>query len=400
MLTIDFLLLFFLVSSPFLALMACDEQLRPFAGLILLLGGAYLVFRVTYIIVSGLVNGGGALLGRRSNAVAAELSLVMSRVLRMGGAPGDVLPTLEQDLPVGYRGAILRVAAKLKEGLPLHQALASIPRLFSVRDRALIEAGEKSGRLADAFEFLSIARPRSGAINPGGLSLVAVFLGVLTIPLLILAFILPKFKEIFDQLGADLPFLTQVLMDFNHLLTHSPFLLLLLLAVILVVVVSTCDRVGGGLSLLLAVFPSLRRSYWSDPFSRFSFVMGSLLGSGAGVEGALMLALKSSGSKILQGRRRRFEQVHKTSEISGALNDIPGLPADFSTEYLRDDQDDLPERLMRVSRIHALEHQAVIGSQWAVLVPVAVFALLVLCIVIVVALYLPMFNIPKVVGRG
>ena len=128
-------------------------------------------------------------------------------------------------------------------------------------------------------------------------------------------------------------------------------------------------------------------------------MVGILLGVGTDTRNAIALGLRASGSALLAGMKQRFASATTPSEIAGVLSEVRELPTDFTSEYVQPDQASLPARLVVASHRHAQEHNAVLSAQWGMLTPLLLLFFIGFIICAVIALYLPLFNIPKIVGR-
>ena len=80
----------------------------------------------------------------------------MSLLLRAGITLPSALDRLTEDFKDTKIGIVIAtLREKVAIGLPLHQAMASYPRVFSAETMAIVQAGEVSGRLPEVFESLT-----------------------------------------------------------------------------------------------------------------------------------------------------------------------------------------------------------------------------------------------------
>lgn len=139
-----------------------------------------------------------------STMVAAGLSLPRAmQVLRaqaQGGALADILKAVEDDLA---------------QGTSLSHALGKHPRDFSPVVISMVQAGETGGFLDEVLDAVATTLERELALQAKIKSamvypvVVLVFAGIAVTAMLL--FIVPVFKDIFEGLGAELPFATQML---------------------------------------------------------------------------------------------------------------------------------------------------------------------------------------------
>jgi type II secretory pathway component PulF len=400
LIVLDWVVFLLAVLSPVILILLIMSGLAPLAAIVVILLGVYFVIRGAYAAANIILSGGQIFASRRERRLA-EIYTFLSRALRAGRSPTEAVEQLTGETRgLGFDAALRRTLQKLRANSKLADALSSAPRTFPPPDVAVVHAGEQSGRLTEALDFLATGkRGRASFGVSAALAAFHIFVAVLVV-LIMFAMVLPRFKEIYDQLGGELPWLTQVLMDTSYRFMNSPVIALGVVGILVIAVYALFDRRSGLLSFFLWLFPYLRRVYWSEPFARFSFVMGSLLQSGAEFSSAVALAVRASGSGILRGRERRLTGVKDPQELGAELARLPELPADYSTEYVRVGDPDLPGRLLAASRLHVREYDAIYSHRWAVVVPLVILVVGVFMFVVVIALYLPMFHIPKLVGRS
>ncbi|MDD0972872.1 type II secretion system inner membrane protein GspF [Pseudomonas fontis] len=195
----------------------------------------------------------GSLQPRRQRVNRAQLCELTRQLATLTGAGiplVDALATLERQLvQPALRNLLVAVRGSLAEGLGLARSLARQGGLFSGLYCALVEAGERSGRLAQVLERLAEHleqvqrqqhKARTALIYPCvlmGVSL-AVVIGLMT-------FVVPKLTEQFSHAGQSLPWITSLLIGISEtLVTLGPWLLL------------------GGVALSVLAGWLLRKPHW------------------------------------------------------------------------------------------------------------------------------------------
>ncbi|MBN3040827.1 MAG: type II secretion system F family protein, partial [Candidatus Omnitrophica bacterium] len=129
---------------------------------------------------------------------------------------------------------ILKECGKnVKEGLSLSEAIGKYPSVFSALWKGIIEVGEASGNLPFVLEKLAIylelrmefeRKIKSALIYP----IILLIAASIAIAVFFLV-ILPKFKELFDSFGVDLPLLTQLLFNLTAFITHNILFIIIFL---------------------------------------------------------------------------------------------------------------------------------------------------------------------------
>jgi MSHA biogenesis protein MshG len=127
------------------------------------------------------------------------------------------------------------VTSRLEGGSTMATAMQAHPRVFSDLFVAMIHVGENTGQLDDAFKRLSdilelerdTKRRLKQALRYPTFVIIALFAALMLVNFLVI----PQFSAVFNRLGADLPFLTQVLVGTsNFLLAYWYFLIAAVIA--------------------------------------------------------------------------------------------------------------------------------------------------------------------------
>lgn len=168
---------------------------------------------------------------RVSRAQLCELTRQLATLTGAGIALVDALATLERQLvEPALRNLLVGVRGALAEGLGLARSLARQGGVFSALYCALVEAGERSGRLAQVLERLADHleqvqrqqhKARTALIYP------CVLMGVsLAVVVGLMSFVVPRLTEQFAHSGQSLPLITRLLIGASEaLLLAGPWLL-------------------------------------------------------------------------------------------------------------------------------------------------------------------------------
>ena len=149
----------------------------------------------------------------------------MSLLLRAGITMPNALARLAADFEDTKFGRVLAtLREKVTTGVPLHQAMAEFPKIFSPEVTAIIQAGEISGKMPEVFESLSayfewidqlVGDVRQALIYP--LMVIGASSGLV---LLLFTFVVPKFVSLLTDLNLKVPMLTRVVMAISNTLIH------------------------------------------------------------------------------------------------------------------------------------------------------------------------------------
>ncbi len=266
----------------------------------------------------------------RSTAVRLPLKTLshMTRQIAMLLRAGSgIVPAFQaiqkQTTKPGQAVLIGRIIADLEDGTPLTDALRKNPRSFDAVYCAIVAAGEASGTLTEMFDRLSVIVGKTRAMRKKILSALAYpcLLTVMCVKIffVLLFFVIPRFNDMFTQLGVDAPASTKVL-----LATASAFRNywpLIATAVILVAAavswVVTSDRGRAWLSNIQLLIPLVGRLRARLIQGQVFRTMGTLLESRVNVLEALELVRESTCNRRFQDL---FNELEHALESGGRLS--------------------------------------------------------------------------------
>jgi type IV pilus assembly protein PilC len=302
--------------------------------------------------------------------------------------------------PAWLQRRIRRVLNRMMNGEPFSAATQTSPEIFCAADRAVIEAGEKAGNLPETFDYLAqTTRGRQFLNFPLFLVLIELLYAVAVV-IFVMVLIIPKFYDIFCQLGAELPMPTVVFIQASYMICHH-LIWIVLFAVVLWLMWRQIRRSPALMGALLSLVPPLRELYWSMPLSRFSFALGSLLRAGTDLPDALALATKAARNAIISRTAGNVRtSIESGKPIDEALQAIPSLPRRFLWFLGRGMKREKPdETLLALADSCRAGHETRLYAISSFVFPTFLIGFGMLALFFIVAMYLPLFCIPKVIGR-
>lgn len=132
----------------------------------------------------------------------------------------DLMAT-QQKLPM-FKRALTKVSLDVNEGISLGAAIRQWPKVFDQLSIAMVEAGEAGGVLDEALKRLAKLLEDNAKLQNQIKGALGYPVAVLVIAILVFLgmtiFLIPTFAGIFEDLGAELPAFTQLLVDLSNLL--------------------------------------------------------------------------------------------------------------------------------------------------------------------------------------
>jgi len=310
----------------------------------------------------------------------------------------------QADNPV-LAAAINEVRADVETGTSLSIALGRHPRMFSRLFVSMVRAGETGGvldevllQLADTIEKQTNlrAKVKSALTYP-----IAVFGLVSCIVVAMLAFVVPMFKTLYKQLGGKLPAPTQLLITISTTFTRAfPFVLVALGGTVYGVRrwINTpagrrsCDQV----KLRLPIFGTLSHK---AALTRFSRTLSVLLRAGVPILESLEITADTAGNMVLSDAVKDVQSAVKTGEnLARPLASHKVFPPMVvQMMAVGEETGALDTMLAKIAEFYQQEVEALVDSLTSLLEPILIVVLGSTVGAMVVCLYLPMFNIIKLI---
>src|SRR3989344_2440971 len=139
-----------------------------------------------------------------STMIIAGLPLIDSLALLEGQSRNPSLRTVLADIIQGIRG-----------GKPFSEALKTHPKQFSKIYVALVQAGEKSGKLDVVLERLAdnLEKTRSfrSKLKTAMIYPLIIVIGIVLLTMIMMIFVIPQLTEIYSSFDVELPLPTRIL---------------------------------------------------------------------------------------------------------------------------------------------------------------------------------------------
>jgi type IV pilus assembly protein PilC len=253
---------------------------------------------------------------------------------RAGMRLADALEIIRRDHEFGRRGEVFdALASAVGGGSPLSEAMQRAPEAFPAETVALVRGAEGAGKLAGALDLLADDYERRAAARLGfGAALVYPSLLAALIVVLVLAllmFVVPAFKLVYTNFGADLPGPTLALLSLGDFMNDFWWLWLPLL-VAAIVVVCLRRRIAPAARFLdrVALITPALRSYLLKQFAaRAAATLERALDSGLAVADAVAHLRATTPNGLIAARLRALEERLRAGEaLPEAVRAVRELP--------------------------------------------------------------------------
>ena len=304
-----------------------------------------------------------------------------------------------------FAAVISEVRADVEKGASLSQALAKHPKIFNKLYVSMVRSGEIGGvldsvllRLADTIEKQVELR---GKVKSAMTYPVAVLALVVLIVMAMLLFIVPTFKELYDGLGGTLPLPTRMLLAVSTILTKFlPIVLIIVgIGVWLFRRWIKTDAGRGAFDAFKLRVPIFGGLVQKTALARFSMTLSALLRSGVPILESLEIVSDTVNNTVMANAIKDVQQAVKGGEaINRPLaNHKVFPPMVVQMMAVGEETGALDEMLEKIGQFYEAEVEATVDALTSLLEPLLIVVLGGAVGSMVVALYMPMFNIIKLI---
>ena len=302
-----------------------------------------------------------------------------------------------------FASCVDHIAARLSAGEELSLSLRLYPKVFEPLTVGLIEAGEAGGILEQVLDRVALlleerAKIR-GQIIGAMIYPIIVLLLATTVSLGLLIFIVPRFKVMFDGMGAELPALTSFLLDLSKTITTLEFAIGAPITIaIIVVVFSRYYNTKQGRYLIdrtILKIPLFGDLILRSEMASMSDTLATLVNAGIPVVEGLERCISASSNELT---RRTLQQgislVRQGQELNYSLGRSGMFPKlVISMIKIGEETGQLSFMLEKLSVFYKREVESTVTSLTKAMEPAVVFVVAGIVGTIVIALYLPMFSL-------
>ena len=351
---------------------------------------------------SGLFLGG---LTRARPSVTKDQLVIFTRQLStMISAGVPLLESLEvlqeqADTP-GFRVVLDGVIESVRGGTDLSTALEFFATAFTNIYTSMVRAGEILVRLAEYLEASAkLKRDIRAAMTYPVISLVL----VLGITMFLMVGIVPKFKEIFDTLEIELPGLTKGVLNVSFALKNH-FMTVVAGCVGVVMLFVLWRRTASGKKQwdwMVLHFPVFGPLFRKVALSRFSRTFATLIKSGVPILGALEIVSETAGNRIISdvvdNAKENVRQGHTLAEPLMESKVFP--PMVTRMVQIGEKSGSLEQLLEKISDFYDDQVSAAVKTLTSMIEPIMIGVMGFLVGGIVLAVFLPIFELQKQLGQ-
>ena len=312
-----------------------------------------------------------------------------------------------QQADKGFQKIIAAVRGDVEQGATLQTALSKHPKAFNDLYVNMVGAGETGGILDLILQRLSGYIEKSvkltGKVKGAMTYPITVIVIAITVVTIIMVKVIPVFSAMYEGLGSALPYPTQVCIMISNVIIHYSYLLVIFGFLATVGIKQYYKTSKGKLvidSLILKI-PIIGDMLRKVAVARFCRTLGTLTSSGVPILEGMDITARTAGNMVIQNAiLKSREAVEQGRNIAGPLAETKVFPPMVVQMVgVGEATGALDAMLSKVADFYEDEVDNSVAAMTAMMEPLIIAVLGGVIGFIVIAMYLPIFNLANVMGK-
>ncbi|EGQ9891793.1 type II secretion system F family protein [Vibrio cholerae] len=365
-----------------------------------------------HIQIKKLKKGSVSLLARLTHRVKGKDITILTRQLATMLTTG--VPIVQALKLVGdnhrkaeMKSILAQITKSVEAGTPLSKAMRTASAHFDTLYVDLVETGEMSGNLPEVFERLATYREKSEQLRAKVIKALIypsmVVLVALGVSYLMLTMVIPEFESMFKGFGAELPWFTQQVLKLSHWVqAYSLWAFIAIAAAIfgLKALRKNSFQIRLKTSRLGLKFPIIGNVLAKASIAKFSRTLATSFAAGIPILASLKTTAKTSGNVHFE---TAINEVHRDTAAGMpmyiAMRNTEAFPEMvLQMVMIGEESGQLDDMLNKVATIYEFEVDNTVDNLGKILEPLIIVFLGTVVGGLVVAMYLPIFNLMSVLG--
>lgn len=302
---------------------------------------------------------------------------------------------------------LMEIRGEVEQGSSLSRAFSNHPKYFDRFYCNLVAAGETGGVLESLLDKLAIYKEKTQAIRKKvktaltyPVSVIAVAIGLVFVMMI---FVLPAFKEVYANMGAELPALTQTVMDMSDFFVSYGWMVLIALGFAIygfLKLKARSIKIQRRMDAILLRMPIFGDIVRKGTIARWGRTTATLIAAGVPLVDVLDSTAGAAGNLIYEEatQKIRTRVIQGLSMTSGmrATELFPNMMLQMSS--IGEESGSLDDMLNKAAEFYEDEVDNAVGRLSAMMEPIIIVILGLVIGTLLVAMYLPLFNLGNVVA--
>ncbi len=301
---------------------------------------------------------------------------------------------------------VLAVKADVESGNALGDALAKHPRYFDDLYVNLVRAGEAAGILENLLDKIATYKEKveaiKGKIKKALFYPAAVMVMAFLVTAVLMIFVIPQFAALFADFGADLPAMTQLVINMSNFFVANWFFIFAAIGGAIWGIMQLYGRVPGfrhavqRVSLKLPVFGDL---LVKATIARFARTLGTMFAAGVPLVEAMDSVAGAAGNIVYSDAIYKMrDEIATGTQLQVSMRDTNLFPnMVVQMVAIGEESGSIDHMLGKVADFYEEEVDNAVDAMSSLMEPLIMAVLGVLIGGLVIAMYLPIFKMGQVV---
>ncbi len=303
------------------------------------------------------------------------------------------------------------ITKDIESGLPLGDALARFPNVFSDVYINMVKAGEAGGILDEILKRLATQVEQDASMRKKIKSAMTYPIAILSITVIaffgIMLFVIPKIGKIMEDLSdgqSELPIYTRAMLAGSSFMQKNAIVIFGVMFIVIWLLRRYIKTPKGKYQFhaLLLRTPILKMIIMKVAIARFSRTFASLMSAGVGVLEALDVTGGAIGNKVIEAElKEAAKEVKNGKQLSEPLSHSPHFPPIVSQMLaVGEETGQIDTILLKVADFYEEEVEAVIDGLSSIIEPVMIIVLGGMVGLIAASVMGPIANLSKSIGTN
>jgi type IV pilus assembly protein PilC len=307
----------------------------------------------------------------------------------------------KQERNANLKKILGELSLSIEGGSTFSEGLAQHPKVFNRLFVNMVKAGELGGVLEVVLkrlaEFSEKAQKIKGKVKAALFYPIAVLIVATGIMILLMVFVVPKFKEVFAGMNMTLPWFTTFVLGISEIIKDHILETAGVLVVVVIIFLLIINKTKLG-RLLWDKFklkmPALGPVISKVAISRFTRTLGTLVSSGVPILQALTIVKETAGNVVISNAIVKVHESVKEGETITAPLEASGVfpPMVVSMVDVGEQTGAMPEMLLKIADNYDEEVDNAVSAMTSLLEPIMIVFLAVIVGSIVIAMFLPLIS--------
>lgn len=301
-----------------------------------------------------------------------------------------------------------KIAEDINAGLSMSQSVDNFRYEMGNLTLAMIQLGEKTGNMAEALYDLAdmleeirrnITKFKKAMAYPRN-----VMIAMLVAFTILISYVVPEFKKIFEQLGATLPLPTRILMALEVAVNQYGAYLF---GVIVIIFVSARFAINHYYSVrykfheLLLKLIIIKKLIHYGTLNRFMLVFSALVHAGIPIADSLDASIDMIDNLPLKGKLQTVRgAVEKGNSLNQGLKDTNLFENMIIQMVAAGEQSGQLDSMMeKVTEYYKMKFDAIIDGLSEAIEPIILFFIAAMVLLLALGIFLPMWDLGKAVNH-